>query len=125
VNPATLTGKARRHLRGLGHHLHPLVQVGKEGISPSLIAALGTAISDHELVKVKLGENAEGRRETLAEELAAAGKAHLVGLIGRTLLLYRARADKPKIVLPRAVGAGDGAARVPSTARAPKTRKRR
>ena len=60
MNPATLTGKQRRHLRALGHHLRPLVQVGKEGVTPSLVEALKVAIVDHELVKVKLGENAEG-----------------------------------------------------------------
>ncbi len=101
MNPATLTGKARSHLRALGHHLHPLVQVGKEGVSSSLVEALRTALHDHELVKVKLGENAEGDREALAGELAKEARAHLIGLIGRTLLLYRRHPEKPTIELPK------------------------
>lgn len=101
MNPATLTGKQRRHLRALGHHLRPLVQVGKEGVTPSLVEALKTAIVDHELVKVKLGENAEGERDALAEDLAAATRTHLIGLIGRTFLVYRRHAVKPTIELPK------------------------
>lgn len=100
AEPATLGGKARRHLRALGHHLTPVVQVGKEGLSPSLIAAIAQALADHELIKIKLGENADGDRHELAESLATSSGSALVGQIGRTLLLYRRNPKKPKIVLP-------------------------
>ena len=110
----TLSGKARRQLRALGHHLKPVVLVGKEGISPALVQALGTALVDHELVKVKLGENAEGDRHGLADQLGLATKAHLVGLIGRTLLLYKPHPDEPKIEL------AEKGRRVAKITRAPK-----
>lgn len=98
----SISTKARAHLRALGHHLSPIVLVGKEGLSKALAAATATALETHELIKVKLGENAEGDRRALADELAVATKAHLVSVVGRTVLLYRARAEKPKIVLPAA-----------------------
>jgi RNA-binding protein len=93
---APLTGKARRVLRARGHHLRPVVLVGKETLSASIVDATGVALSDHELVKVKLGENAEGDRHVLAEELARRSGAQLVGLIGRTFLLYRERPEAEK-----------------------------
>jgi RNA-binding protein len=94
---APLTGKVRRLLRARGHHLRPVVLVGKEALSDSIVDATGVALFDHELVKVRLGENAEGDRHALAEELARRAGAQLVGLIGRTFLLYRERpeAEKP------------------------------
>jgi len=100
-----LAGKARRHLRALGHHLKPIILVGKDAITDGIVGATVVALGDHELVKVKIGENAAGDREELAETLAAASNSEVVGLVGRTLLLYRAHPKTPKIVLPTAKGA--------------------
>ena len=99
-----LNGKQRKHLRGLGHHLEPLVMVGKEGISEAVTKAVDRALIDHELVKVRLLESCPDDRGTCAEKLAAATSSECVGEIGRTLLLYRRHPKKPKIVLPE-VGA--------------------
>jgi RNA-binding protein len=95
-----LDGKQRRHLRALGHHLQPVVQVGKEGVSAELIKATEQCLEDHELIKIKVGEGA-GDRHEIAEALASACKAELAGVLGRTALLYRARKKDPKIKLPR------------------------
>jgi RNA-binding protein len=95
-----MNGKQRRYLRGLGHHLEPVVQVGKEGVSEGLAAALDAALQQHELIKVRLGEHAGEDRHGLAGELARAGGAELVQVLGRTLLLYRRNVEEPKIKLP-------------------------
>lgn len=100
-----LTGKQKSYLRGLGHHLDPVVQVGKEGVSGGLIGALDHALLEHELIKVRLGEPVALDRHGLAAALAEAASAELVQVLGRTLLLYRRREEEPKIVLPVA---GDG-----------------
>jgi RNA-binding protein len=95
-----LTGKQRRFLRGLGHHLEPVVQVGKDGISEGLVGALDSALVTHELIKIKLGEAAGGDRDTIGAALAEACAADLVQVLGRTVLLYRPRAEDPTIELP-------------------------
>jgi RNA-binding protein len=89
-----LTGKQRRRLRALGHHLTPVVLLGQNGVTPGVLAAVDQALFDHELIKVKIGP--EERDET-AEKLATENSAEVAQLIGRTLLLYRANADAPKI----------------------------
>jgi RNA-binding protein len=96
-----LNGKQRRFLRGLGHHLDPVVQVGKDGISEGLVAALDTALDTHELIKIKLGESAGADRRAIGAALAEAAAAELVQVLGRTVLLYRRRAEEPAIDLPR------------------------
>ena len=58
------------------------------------------ALVTHELIKVKLGENVEGDRKDISAELASASAAHLVGVVGRTLLLFKRNAKKPKILMP-------------------------
>ncbi|MBS2022971.1 MAG: YhbY family RNA-binding protein, partial [Deltaproteobacteria bacterium] len=72
-----LTGKQRRHLRGLGHALSAVVQVGKTGVTPALIENANVQLDAHELIKVKVGEAAPSDRHSTAEELALATKSAL------------------------------------------------
>jgi RNA-binding protein len=95
-----LTGKQRRFLRALGHHREPVVQVGKDGISEGLVAALDVALNSHELVKVKLGESAGADRRAMGAAVAEAAGGELVQVLGRTVLVYRRRAKDPEIQLP-------------------------
>ena len=96
----TLTGKQRRHLRALGHPLRPLVQVGKEGVTEALAAAIDQALLDHELIKVKVGENAGVERHEAADAIAAMTRSEVAQVLGNTVLLYRRRDENPAIELP-------------------------
>jgi len=95
-----LTGKQRRHLRGLGHGLKAIVQVGKDGIDDGLVAAVEQALEDHELVKLKVGEAAKLDRHDAAEALAHKTHSQVAQVLGNTVLLYRPNPDEPVIVLP-------------------------
>ncbi|WP_235893537.1 ribosome assembly RNA-binding protein YhbY [Cognatilysobacter lacus] len=98
----SLTNAQIRFLRGHAHGLKAMLQVGGKGVTPALVAELGQALEDHELIKVKVGaEDREARRE-LIDSLAAAADAVLVQRIGHTAVLYRPSRDKRQIVLPRA-----------------------
>ena len=96
-----LSGKQRRHLRALAHPLKPIVQLGKGGIDAGVIAAIDRALLGHELVKVKVGENAEVDRHEAADLIASETKSEVAQVLGNILLLYRPHPDKPEIVLPR------------------------
>jgi len=95
-----LTGKQRRHLRGLGHDLKPIVQVGKDGIDDGVVAAVDQALEDHELVKIRVGEAADLDRHEAAEAIARKTHSEVAQVLGNTVLLYRADPDDPEIVLP-------------------------
>jgi RNA-binding protein len=94
-----LTGKQRHHLRGLGHALSPIVQVGKGGIDEGLIKAVEQALADHELIKLKVGDTAELDRHAAAEEIAVQTRSEVAQVIGNVVLLYRAN-EEPTIQLP-------------------------
>ncbi|MFL5355837.1 ribosome assembly RNA-binding protein YhbY [Archangium sp.] len=85
-----LTGKQRRQLRALGHHLEPVVIVGQSGVTEGVIAAVQQALHDHELIKVKINEGPETRQEA-AQKLAEGTGAELAQLLGRTALLFKKR----------------------------------
>ncbi|HTE51500.1 MAG TPA: ribosome assembly RNA-binding protein YhbY [Kofleriaceae bacterium] len=95
-----LTGKQRRHLRAIGHALRPVAQVGKDGLSEGTLAAIGKALADHELIKVKIGESAGLDRHEAAEQLAARTESAVAQVLGNVVLLYRPDPEEPRIELP-------------------------
>jgi len=96
----TLSGKQTRHLRALGHHLEPVVQLGKKGLTDSAKDAVSAALVTHELVKVRVGTECPDAPADLAERLGPELKAEVAQRLGRTILLYRRNPKKPKIKLP-------------------------
>ncbi len=103
----------RRRLRAAGHHLAPVVQVGKEGVTDAVLRQLDGALLDHELVKVKAGtETPEDRFATAEALLAGVEGAALAQILGRTLLLYRRHPKKPRFEpLPAQAGKPERPAR--------------
>ncbi len=98
---ADLTSKQRKHLRGLAHHLNPLVRIGQQGLTVGLGDAVFEALEEHELIKVKLLETAPCERKEAADWLAERCGAHVAGVVGRIVILYRRHQDRPEINLPR------------------------
>jgi RNA-binding protein len=95
-----LSGKAIRYLRSLGHALQPVVQVGKEGATKGVTAAIDRALTDHELIKVRLLQECPIGPRDAGDLLAVNTESVLVQVLGRTLLMYRRHPEKPKIELP-------------------------
>ena len=48
-----LTSSQRKRLRGLAHDLHPLVHLGKAGLTDAALAQIDKELADHELIKVR------------------------------------------------------------------------
>lgn len=94
-----LTGKQVRFLRGLGHHLDPVVMIGRGVISEAVLRSTNEALTAHELIKVKIQEGCEMDRRTVAAELAEKTGAQVAQVLGKTFLLYR-RSDECRIELP-------------------------
>ena len=95
-----LTAKQRQYLKGLAHPLEPVVRIGQKGLSDSVIAETKKSLASHELIKVRIDAEDSTLRKELAEKLASAAEAQLAATIGKTAILYRARAEKPTIKLP-------------------------
>ena len=96
--PPILTGRQRRHLRGLANPMKPVIHVGEAGLSEAVVRATDAALRDHELIKVKLHQPPD--KKAAASALAERTGAALCGLVGHTLILFRRDPKKPKIELP-------------------------
>ena len=98
-----LKGSDRKHLRGLAHHLKPVVQVGKQGLIENLISTVSQALDAHELIKIKFVDLKSQKRE-LSCEIARRTQSEVAGLVGNIAILYRQHSlpEKRKIRLPQA-----------------------
>jgi RNA-binding protein len=99
---AALTSKQRARLRAIAHPLKPVLQIGAEGVSASLVQAIDEAFNTRELFKIKILEGAPlTARDAVAEITDRRPDVHIPQVIGRTLVLYRPFPEHPEIRLPR------------------------
>lgn len=84
-----LRGKQKRYLRSQAHHMQPIFQIGKNGISEEFIQQVDDALEKREMFKVNLLQNTDEMADEAAEILASATGAEVVQIIGRVIVLYR------------------------------------
>jgi RNA-binding protein len=78
-------------LKSDANKISPILNVGKNGITETLIEELNKQIKANRLVKVKVLKSAEEGKDlkTIADELAEATRSTLIDVRGRTVVLYR------------------------------------
>jgi len=91
---STLSAKQKKFLKGLGHHLAPLISIGKEGLTENVLKATKQELLARELIKIKIANSSHIKKQEAAELLPQATDSTLVQLIGKTLLIYK---ENPKI----------------------------
>jgi RNA-binding protein len=94
------SGELRRRLRAAAHPLAPIVQIGKEGVTPPVVRQVAGALHDHELIKVKINSESPEDRFAIAERLAGEPGVQVVQIIGRVLVLYKRHPEKPSFEGP-------------------------
>lgn len=90
-----MTSQQRKHLRGIAHHLDPVVMIGKQGLTGGIITATAKALDAHELIKVRFLDYKEEKKE-LTGQLAEATASEIAGLIGHIAILYKEHPDPEK-----------------------------
>ena len=95
-----LHGKQARHLRALAHPLKPVVIVGAGGLTEAVLSKVGAELENHELIKVKVSQGAPLKAKEAAALLEERTGGQVAQVIGKTVVLYRRRKEKPDIVLP-------------------------
>jgi RNA-binding protein len=84
-----LSGQMKKAFRGVAHHLDPVVAISDRGINDGIIAETERALSDHELIKIKVDALEKSDRVALTQKLAQQTAATVVQNIGKVAVLYR------------------------------------
>jgi RNA-binding protein len=98
-----LASYQKKYLRGLAHHLKPVVFIGQKGMTDQVANSTDDALNTHELIKVKFNEFKEkSDKMQIAELIETGAGCQLVGIIGHVAIFYRRHRDpeKRKIKIP-------------------------
>lgn len=100
-NVTAMKGSQRRHLRALAHKLDPVVLLGQNSLTESVLKAIEQALKDHELIKVRLGDD-KHENEDICQKISAQTKSECAGTIGHIGIFYRSNPQKKDpIILPK------------------------
>lgn len=92
-----LTEPQKRHLRGLGHALKPVVIIGNAGLTEAVLAEIEQALAHHELIKVRVNAADREERAAMIETICGQTKGQPIQSIGHILLLFRRNPKKPRV----------------------------
>lgn len=95
-----LTERQKKHLRRLGHDLHPIVLVGQRGMNAGVVEELKLALEHHELVKLRVRAGSREDRDAIFGELAGLSGSEFVFRIGNVGLFYKKNNMLQKLLLP-------------------------
>ena len=95
----TSSNAEKKHLRRLGHNLKPVVTVAGNGLTENVTNEIERALTDHELIKIKLvAEDRDAKKALTDSYLQRPTARHLVQSIGHMLLIYRkAKTPDPRL----------------------------
>ena len=96
-----ITSKQRAYLRGIANGIDTIGQIGKDGITGSVIEQVRLALKSREIVKLRVLETAMLTAREASERLCSALEAEPVQCIGSRLVIYKQNPEKPVIVLPK------------------------
>ena len=91
-----LTDAQKKRLRGLGHKLKPVVTVGGEGLSESLLEEFDRSLAHHELMKIRVNVGDRDERDQVIARLCEHSQAELVQRVGNVALLFLKKAKGSK-----------------------------
>ncbi len=89
-----MTGKERAGWRAKAAVLEPIIQIGKDGISPETVKNIDDALKARELIKINVQKNCFEDLHELANTAAERTRSDVIQVIGRRFVLYRKAPDK-------------------------------
>jgi RNA-binding protein len=85
---------SKKELKARAHSLRPVVIVGQKGLSAAVVASIDEALIAHQLIKVRLPTSDKENQLLRIAQITEVLQAHVVGTIGRVLILYRELKDQ-------------------------------
>lgn len=84
----SLTARERQHLKARAHALEPCVRIGQPGLTDRVIVEIDRALTAHQLIKVRIDADRDGR-EAIGNEICVKTGAARVQQVGKVMVLWR------------------------------------
>lgn len=84
-----MTGKERALLRSQAHHIEPIINIGKDSLTPAVTNAVDEALEARELIKIGVLKNCLDDPRILADTLSQRTRSTVIQVMGRKITLYR------------------------------------
>lgn len=84
-----MTSKERAALRSAAHHLDPIINVGKDSLTPEVTQAINEALEARELIKVGVLKNCMDDPNEIADMVADRTHSQVVQVMGKKITLYK------------------------------------
>ncbi len=92
-----LNSKQRALLRGIASNYETIFQIGKGGISETMISQVDDALRKRELIKLRVLDNSMYTAREAAEEIASKTGADVVQVIGSRFVIFKRNPKEPVI----------------------------
>lgn len=92
-----LNSKQRAALRVIASNYETIFQIGKGGISETLISQVDDALRKRELIKLRVLDNSMYTAREAAEEIASKTGADVVQVIGSRFVIFKRNPKEPVI----------------------------
>lgn len=96
-----MTSKQRAYLKGLAMNIDPVLNIGKNSVTPEMITSVTEAINKRELIKIGVLKNCLDDPKEIANVIAERSNSQVVQVIGKKIVLYKRNKKNPKIELPK------------------------
>lgn len=91
-----MTSKERAYLKSEAHHLDPVINIGRDGLTAEVVSAIDEAIEARELIKVGVLKNCFEDLRGLGQTAAERTRSEVVQVMGRKITLYRRNTEKDR-----------------------------
>lgn len=90
-----LSNITKKQFHKKAHELRPIVMIGGKSLTDAVQLEIERALSDHELVKIKIANNDRKIRKNIIAQICEARNAELIQVLGKTAVIYRKNKDQP------------------------------
>ncbi|MDX1353104.1 ribosome assembly RNA-binding protein YhbY [Thiomicrorhabdus sp. Kp2] len=98
--PEKLTTNQKKFLRGIAHNINPMIIIGANGVTESLMKELESTLEHHEILKIKMASADRDDRKQIIDYILEQTGALLVQSIGKICVIYR-QSEDTELPLPR------------------------
>ncbi|GMR08307.1 MAG: ribosome assembly RNA-binding protein YhbY [Gammaproteobacteria bacterium] len=96
-----ITQYQKKKLRGLSHHLKPVVMLGNAGLTEGVMNELINSLEHHELIKVRISAEDRQSRDTAIKSMCDQSGATLIQRVGNIVTLFKRNPQNTRISLKK------------------------